>query len=89
MLGRFTFQRIISADWVSTDFPSPPTLLKEIPCRDLKCSSQLTDALKFVISNCSANSSALAVKIGQDIGMVLSLADLNHVGLALSTSLNV
>lgn len=89
MLGSFSFQRTISVDWVSTDFSSPQTLLKEIPCRDLKFSSQPTDALKFVMSNFSANSSAFAVNVGPDIGMFLSLADLNHFRVAVSTSLNV
>lgn len=43
----------------------------------------------FVISNSSANYSALAVNIGPDIGMFLSLADLNNFRVAVSTSLNV
>lgn len=41
------------------------------------------------MSNFSANSSVLAVNIGPDIGMFLSLADLNHFRVAVSTSLNV
>lgn len=91
MLGSFSIQRIsiTLSDRVSTDFSSPQTLLKEIPFRDLKFSSQQTDALKFVISKFSANSSALAVNIRPDIGMFFSLADLNHFRVAVSTSFYV
>lgn len=70
--NRYCLEYRLADCYAATEFSSFQTLLKVIPCRDFKFSSQPPDALKFVMSNSSANSSALAVNIGPNIWMFLS-----------------